>query len=468
MFVVPSITSGATPDAEADAVERAKAHAKAGSAFLQKEQYRDALEEFRKAMALKRTRGAVGSVASTLKLLGRYDEALETYEDLLNDFKDLPAPFLAKVNTEITELRSMMGTLIIDGDTPTGAALFVDDRLRGKLPLNAPLRLAQGVRNIRVEKEGFDPITGTVEVVAGQERRLELTAKTRRGRLIVREKHNWPLHVEVDGNDVGVTPWNGLVEPGEHLVRVYGFLGLETLVTCEVPEVKPGEMAEAAESGVKMESPSTTTSVQLYEQTEIVLGAIDTDASLRVDSTPKGALVMIDYGQVGLTPWEGRLPLGEHVIELNAEGFVPSKQTIKLERRKDRELGVVLSRKRPVEQVRFSQTRLKVIFSGFGVGIAGLGTGIITGKMAGNRLDELENRCGGKKCTQAEAANLNLVSALAAASTSGFVIGAAGLALGSISLMTIPGRQKNPRDEGLLRNIDIRAGFSQFTIEGRF
>jgi len=468
MLAVPSISHGDTPGANSDAVERAKAHAKAGSDFLKKEQYREALEEFRKALALKRTRGAVGSVASTLKLLGRYDEALETYEELLEDFIDLPASFLGKVNTEVTELRAMMGTLVVHGDAPSGAALFVDDRLRGRLPLTAPLRLTQGVRTIRVEKEGFDPITATIEVVAGEERRVELRATTPRGRLIVREKHNWPLYVEVDGKDVGVAPWNGLVDPGAHRVRVHGFLGLDTLVTCDVPELKPGEIAEPAESGVKMESPTMKTDVHLYEESEIVLGATEMDGSLRVDSTPKGALVMVDYGQVGLTPWEGRLPLGEHVIEVGADGFVSSKQTVKLERRKDRELGVVLSPQIKVETPRLSPTRMAVMWSGFGAGVVGFGTGILTGKIAGDRLQSLETRCGGTKCPQSEASNLTTIGLLAGVSTSGFVLGTAGVLVGSLSLLTLPARKKNPKTEGFLNDAHVQVSSSGLVIEGRF
>ncbi len=464
----PSFAHSAEPEPAADSVEQAKAHAKAGTAFLQKDQYREALEEFRKAMALKRTRGAVGSVASTLKLLGQYDESLETYEDLLNEFKDLPAPFLAKVNAEVAELRAMMGTLTVHGDTPAGSTLFVDDRLRGRFPLPEPLRLARGIRNVRLEKDGFEPIAATVDIVASQERRLELKATTRRGRLTVRERHNWPLQVEIDGRDMGLAPWTGFTEPGEHRVRIHGFLGLETLATCDVPEANPGETLESPRSGVKMESPRSKTFVELYQDTEIVLSAVDTDASLRVESTPPGALVMVDYGQVGLTPWEGRVPIGEHIIEVNADGFYPTKQTVIIERRKERDLAVVLSPKTSPKLGSLSKTRLVLAFSGLGLGLVGIGTGIATGRVADTQLKELAARCGGTTCTQAETPQLNQISALATTSTTAFVLGTAGIVGGSLAWVIMPARKKVGLNNRWLPNLDVRMGLSGFQIEGKF
>lgn len=466
--ILSTVAANVAVAADADVVAQAKVHAKAGSELLKKQQYREALEEFRKAMTLKRTRGAVGSVASTLKLLGRYDEALEMYEELLAEFKDLPPAFLSKVNAEVDELRAMMGTVVLAGDAPAGATVFVDDRLRGKLPFAGPLRLAQGMRAIRIEKEGFSPITTTVEVLPAAEKRVELEAKERHGRLVVREKHNWPLFVEIDGKDVGVTPWNGLVAPGEHRVRLHGFMGLDVLATCEVPDVEPGEIPEPATFGAKMESPRARTLVGLYEQTELTLGAVEIDASLRVDSTPKGALVMVDYGQVGLTPWEGRLPLGEHVVEVSAEGFVPIKQTVKLERRKDRELGVVLPAMKVVEPERFSSRRMAFIISSFGMGAVGMGVGAATGIIAQDRLDALTKRCGGTSCTRAEEANLSRINALAGLSTAGFVVGSIGIAAGALSIFTAPPQAKKPTKDAFFSGVNARVGWSGFLLEGNF
>ena len=52
---------------------------------------------------------------------------------------------------------------------------------------------------------------------------------------MVNEKHNWVLHVELDGEEVGVTPWQGLVDLGNHKVQLHGFIGVESLAACEAP-----------------------------------------------------------------------------------------------------------------------------------------------------------------------------------------------------------------------------------------
>jgi hypothetical protein len=446
-------------DADAKATAEAKAHAKAGSELVRKERFREALEEFQKAMALKRTRGAVGSVASTLKMLGRYDDALDLYEELLREFKELPPAFLAKVNAEMAELRAMMGTVVLAGDAPSEGAVFIDDRLRGKLPLAAPLRVARGIRSIRVEKQGFEPITATVEVGAGQESRVELRATIRQGHLVVREKHNWPLRVEVDGKDVGISPWNGLVEPGTHAVRLHGFMGQEALLRCEVPEPRPGEPPVALESGVKMQSPRVKAEVKLYDRTEVVLGAEGVDALLRVESTPRTAILMIDYGQVGLTPWEGRLPLGDHVIEVSADGYATAKQTVKLERLNDRQLGVVLQPLTKTEPKVPGPGRAATIVSGYGVGALGLGLGAVTGLLARQALVDIETRCGGRQCTLAEEANLNEAKTLATVSTAGFVVGGAFVLIGTVALFVT-----RPKDTA----VRARLGLSGLVVEGSF
>jgi hypothetical protein len=209
--------------------------------------------------------------------------------------------------------------VVVAGDVPAGGTLFVDERKRGMLPLATPLRVSMGRHNLRVEIEGFEPIIAAgVEVKTGQENVAQLQAKSRQGRLHVSEKHNWVLEVEVDRKVVGVTPWSAPVAAGDHRVRLRGFMSVEALLSCEVEDAKPA----AARDGARMESPAEVVKVNLYEVKRVVLGAEETDGSLRLESTPSGASVQIDGGQVvGQTPWQGRLPLGEHRLEVRAEGL---------------------------------------------------------------------------------------------------------------------------------------------------
>ncbi|WP_165374046.1 MULTISPECIES: PEGA domain-containing protein [Sorangium] len=334
----PPAASGKAPQTAVSGDEaEARAHFETGVAHFDKQEYREALEAFRRSLWLKKNRNSMGYIASCLKQLGQYDEALEQYEEMRREYPSLPAKMEAIVAADMAELSGLVGTLTVAGDAPAGASLFVDARLRGKLPLEKPLRVSAGRRAVRVEKEGFAPLTMSVQVTAGKENVAELVAKSRKGRLVVSEKHNWVLHVELDGQEVGVTPWQGLVDLGEHQVRLHGFMGVEALAACDAP-------AMAAKEGAKVASSVETARVSLYEETRVVLGAEEQDTSLRVESTPEGATVRVDSKVVGKAPWEGRLPLGEHEIEVSASGFYSAKQAVQLERRKQRQLSVSLER----------------------------------------------------------------------------------------------------------------------------
>src|SRR5262249_4894271 len=152
----------------------------AGAARFDKGEYREALEEFRRSLELRKNRAVMLNIARSLQLLGQYDEALEQCEQISQLFKDAPADYQSEVADAVKELNALMGPLVVAGDVPEGASLFIDNRLRGKLPLAAPLRLSKGVRQIRVEKEGFEPIAASVEVSAGQQATAKLAAKSKK------------------------------------------------------------------------------------------------------------------------------------------------------------------------------------------------------------------------------------------------------------------------------------------------
>ncbi|WP_437758972.1 PEGA domain-containing protein [Sorangium sp. So ce1389] len=456
----PPASPGKAPQAAVSSEEaEARAHFEEGVARFDKQEYREALEAFRRSLWLKKNRNTMGYIASCLKQLGQYDDALEQYEEMRREFPQLPAKIEAMVAADMAELSGLVGTLVVTGDAPVGASLFVDDRLRGRLPLDKPLRVSAGSRAIRVEKEGFAPLTMTVQVKAGKENVAELVARSRKGRLVVSEKHNWVLRVELDGRDVGVTPWQGLVDVGEHKVRLHGFMGVEALAACEAP-------GAPAEDGAKVASGFEATSVRLYEETRVVLGAEEQDASLRVESTPEGATVRIDARVVGKAPWEGRLPLGQHVIEVSAGGFFSAKQTVQLERRKQREFSVSLERQPDlVAEARAARIRKLGAGLAYGVGVAGLGVFAVAGGLALDKVNELDARCPNKQCPYTEAGNRRTAAALGTAATVGVVAGGLGVAAGTALLLLVR-PERGERHAG--PSVSAGVGLGGFEVKGMF
>jgi len=439
---------------------RARAHFKAGSEYFDNGDFREAYDEFRKAMALKKTRAVMGFAASSLRQMGRYDEALDLYEAIVRDYPDLPSDFRTKVDTAIADLTKLVGTVSAMGDAPAGGAIFVDDRLRGILPITAPIRVAQGMHTIRVQKEGFEPIVGSLEVVAEKNNIVTLVAKSRQGRMVIEEKHNWPIAVEIDGKNVGITPWQGLVDPGEHRVRLHGFIALGTLAECAAPE--PGV---SAQSGVKVETTVQTVSVRAFESTSITIGAEDTDASLRIESSPNGASLRIDGQSMGKTPWEGRLALGDHTVEVNTNGFITARQTIPLERRKERVVRLLLERAPDLA----GQRRTQAVFASVGYGVGGVGLGIfaVSGGLAVTRIDDIRARCGGLQCPGDEKNNVDAARSLGTMSTIGIVFAGVGIAAGTASLLTLRPKLLERRT-AQVKNVSLGIGPFTWAIKGSF
>ncbi|WP_437745361.1 PEGA domain-containing protein [Sorangium sp. So ce302] len=433
----------------------------------------EAYEEYKKSLEIKTTAKAMTQAASSLHQLYRHDEALALYEKMLREFPNAEPAFRTAVETSIAEVSKFVVKLTIVGDTPAGARLYIDDRQRGNLPISEPLSVAVGVRKIRVEQDGFMPITVTEDIKPGQ-KSVELRATSRKGILSVSEKHGWTLEVEVDGQRLGVTPWKGVVDAGEHRVQLRGFVGLQALEECTTPEAGASGAVKAPREGAQMASPVQTATVKLYEVTPVVLSAQDVDASLRVESTPSGAYVTIDGKVVGRTPWEGRLLLGEHAVEVRAAGFLLARQSVRLERRKQREVQVVLEREPDPEGER--RTRNIAVGVGYGVGTLGLGLLAVTGGLALKEVGEVRSRCGGTSCPQSERDKLDEAGDLATLATVGLVVGAVGVAAGTTALFVLqpsggerragaPGGGAKPA-AGVAWRAGV--GLGRFEIEGRF
>jgi tetratricopeptide (TPR) repeat protein len=428
---------------------------KALDAFKKKE-YARSIEFYQKALTMERKVGAMAQMASALNELGRYDEALRWYETALQEFPNALATTRKKITTERDELLSKVGTIAVEGDIVEGLRLFIDNRDVGPLPLEAPIRVLGGMHEVRAVKSGFAPIVTSVEVTAGQPSVAKLVAKDRQAKLEIREKHNWMLRVELDGQDIGLSPISKIVETGEHRIRLRGYMRPEALLACETPE-------QAVELGARMESEEKIIQVGLFETQNIELSAEDMDASLRIDATPKGASVWIDGHDAGKTPWEGRLPLGEHAIEVRANGFYMAKQSVLLERRKPKDIAVVLQREpdRTAEERAIRNQKLTVAIA-YGVGGIGLGMFGVAGGLALRDRAILQTNCVNGQCPSTEDARVQQMRTLGTISTIGMVITGVGVAAGTTLFFL------NRREEHKRHVLQMGVGLTSVDIRGSF
>ncbi len=454
-----SRAAGESLSLSAEDAAEAKRLREKGADFFMKKDFPRAVEFLQKSLAIERKFGAMAQLASALNELKRFDEALLHYETALAEFPQAPAARRKQATNERDTLLSKVGTISVEGDVIKGSRLFIDSRDVGELPLQAPIRVLGGVHEVRAEKTGFAPIVVSVNVTAGQAIVAKLAAKERQAKLDIREKHGWVLRVEIDGQDAGVSPLPLIVNAGEHRIRLHGYMHPDALLLCETPGT-PVDM------GARMESEEKTINVGLFETQMVEVSAEDMDASLHIDSTPPLATLWIDGHEVGKSPWEGRLPLGEHAIEVRAKGFYTAKQTVTLERRKQRDLALTLERE-PDRAADARTARNAKLLLGLAYGVGGIGLGMfgVAGGLALRDRNILQANCVNGRCPSTEDGRVQEMNTLGTISTIGVVIAGGGAAAGTtLFFLNRPEEHKGPKGP----TIHMGLGLGRLAVEGRF
>jgi hypothetical protein len=249
-----------------------------------------------------RSRGAFASSKNTLNAaiclerLGRADEAIELYEEVLTKFSDgIDANARAGVISATAALRKKVGS--IDVSANVDGMLVIDGRMRGKLPLVAAVRVLPGSHVVRVIKDGWDTFQQTVKVEVGQTVAVDakLTPLTTSGKLRVEAPGLEGGSVFIDGAAVGEVPWEGNLAPGPHV--------------CFVQKDDRGSDPRLINV---IKSQSTSTSLE----------ARPLGVSIRVVVEPATAQLTIDGVPVGSGRWQGRLTLGNHSLAAREVGYV--------------------------------------------------------------------------------------------------------------------------------------------------
>jgi hypothetical protein len=150
-------------------------------------------------------------------------------------------------------------------------------------------------------------------------------------------------------------------------------------------------------------------------------------SAVRVNVKLDGVLVPLDPETVEVDP-------GEHRLEGRAPGAEVAEQRIVV--REGVTMPVSL-RLEPLREKVVVVTRGLGLAPGLvtlGLGLAGVATGAVTGAMALERVDELEQLCGGFTCPTAALSERDQVTTLATASTASFIAGGVSLAASALLL----------------------------------
>jgi len=152
---------------------RAKALFEAGSALLAGGDHAGALDLFLQSRAILPRYANTQNAAVCLLELGRFDEALFMYEDLLAQFGGtITEAQRAAITRAIERLQGKVGTLRLGGGE---GVLELDDERCGALPIERPVYVMPGKHVLRVDNPGGRvPPVKMLTLDAGQSMRFKL------------------------------------------------------------------------------------------------------------------------------------------------------------------------------------------------------------------------------------------------------------------------------------------------------
>jgi hypothetical protein len=308
----------ARADSDPASLSEAKELFKRGVALLSSGDSERALEYFLHSRELVPSGKNTVNAAICLERLGRLDEALEMYEEVLARFSsDLDDDDRASLTPVMASLRERIGYLDLSSNVQ--GLVVVDGRPRGTLPLRVALRVLPGQRDVRIVKDGYRTFAGKVEIARAQTTKLdaELSPLAGKGVLRVESWGGQVVDVTLDGERVGETPWESVIPQGKHL-----------LATAR------GELGSAPEL------------VNLLEgKTILVRTRVEKMApELRIASEPRDAELFLRDVPVGHGSWVGRLPYGEYRLRVSQSGYLDDVRALTVGPAGAQDVRVVLTR----------------------------------------------------------------------------------------------------------------------------
>lgn len=285
-------------------VAAAKQRFETGLKLLKEGLAREALAAFLDAKRLAPRESIQRNIAHTYRELRDFGAAYDANIELLETFGDkMGEASRKKVQLAIEELKMMTGVIRI-GVTEAGARVQVDSREVGRTPFPRPLRFNLGGHEVRVDKDGFEPLVQRVELQAGNQEvtvtgPLEKLATT--GRLGVTVAGGGRARLSIDGVDRGLLPFEGDIDPGVHDLVAH------SKTAASVPR---------------------RVEVERGKRVDVSLELVSAMGTVRVDPADSAAEILLDGRTVGKGAWEGDVTPGRHEVEIRRPSFRPHKRTV--------------------------------------------------------------------------------------------------------------------------------------------
>jgi PEGA domain len=283
------------------------------------------------------------NAAICLDRLGRYDEALEMYEELLAKFSaELDAEDRANIGPALAGLRLKVASVTISANVQ--GLVVIDGRERGKLPLDGPLKVLGGHHVLRILKDGYGTFEKSLDVVAGTLTPVDARLDPLAGVALVRIEDPGHAGSElfIDRVRLGVTPWEGTLVPGRHVIWT-----------------RLGEDGSAPTVIDLLGGRSSTV--------EVKTGPLG--PAIHVSVEPEQAQIGIDGVLFDTREWIGRLPVGSHRIAGSEDGYRTASELVEVEKGSS-PITVTLRLAVDPNHPRWPKARIGRLFAGISAGYA--------------------------------------------------------------------------------------------------
>ena len=131
-----------------------------------------AQREFQQAYDLVHSPRAAGQLGLAEQALGRWEDAEAHLSEAIRAAGDSwVAKNRAVLDQALVTIQAHLGRIEVIGD-PEGAAVSLNGRAVGKLPLAQPIRVSAGQVDVEVHAAGYVPVQRTVSIVGGQYQRV--------------------------------------------------------------------------------------------------------------------------------------------------------------------------------------------------------------------------------------------------------------------------------------------------------
>jgi hypothetical protein len=340
---------------------QARVHFEEGLSHAQRGDLEVAIKAFEAAYAARPHYSVLYNIAQAQSALGRSVHAVATFERYLREAgAQISESRREEVKALVEANRRRTGSLRVKAAAPERTRVWLDGTELRREQLDQPIPLTAGQHALLYSNGSGYPVPQAITIAAGATRELQLPA----GEGVashplsqVAVQCDVPaVAVAIDGTSAGKTPFaQPLLVPSGARTFTFTRVGYASV-----------------QRSVNVEQ-GTVANVSCELRPEAQLGP-RLAAKLRVRTSPASANVLLNgYAFAG-----GALPIGEHDLRVEQEGYLPYRKTISLSPGTSKALDIALlptpARRERNERARQRRNTLAYVLGGTGAGLL-LGAG---------------------------------------------------------------------------------------------